>query len=150
MYLNTSIHFFRLPKFRRKIRPLLTCGNQYDSNDEAVITYQVTRGVKGTILQLKFFHQLHNFFFYQLAKLTLEEKCNRAVAVAKLNKPWNSDDNLKNAKRHNEEPGIKLKTCPKSRIKRRILMMEKTSYVVTRMKYQSSCYLDQKQRRWSL
>ena len=88
--------------------------------------------------------------FYQLAKLMLEEKCSRAVAVAKLNKQWNSDDNLKNGNRHNEEPGIKLKTCPKSRIKRRVLMMEKTSYVMTRMKYQSSCYLDQKQRRWSL
>ena len=39
--------FFRLPKFRKKIRPLLFCffNRQEDCLDEPLGTYQVSRGI---------------------------------------------------------------------------------------------------------
>lgn len=121
--LNAYIYGMRLPKFRRKIRPLLNCtwNRRAEFNDEAILTYHISRGVQ--------------------AKFSLEERSHKKTTV-KLKKTWNSEDNL--LKGIDDEIQNK-----ESRVKRRILLLEKTSIVVTKTKCHSYFSRGRK-RRWSL
>ena len=91
-------------------------------------------------------------FSYSIARVTDEEGEIIKTKIVR-NKTWHSDNNLK-AEHINNQTSSCMKMCPKSRIKRRLVLLKGTSITVTKTKCKSYViygnYQLSDKRRWSL